>query len=206
MKNAPTVSRSRTRKSVRVRKIFPVLAAIALYLFFSCTSTKILLEETAPGVILSEYKTFNFYSVTTAGDTTPRKADLRMAQLRQSIRRELEEKGYRFTITDPDFLVNAFMKVKQDLQTREKNLVTDPPTYTGQRNYSWQADEMVVGYYKTGLLDIHIIDAKENRLVWESESEGILASRDEDVEKKMAARMKKVFEKFPPSRGRQGAP
>jgi hypothetical protein len=178
-----------------------VLAAIAVYILSSCASTKILREETAPGVNLAAYKTFNFYAVTAAGDTTPRKSNQRMSQLRQSIRGELERKGYTFAATNPDFLVNAFMKVKQDLQTREKNIITDPPTYTGQRNYSWQADDVAVGYYKTGLLDIHIIDAKENRLVWESESEGVLASRESEVEKRMSERMKKVFEKFPSSRG-----
>jgi hypothetical protein len=171
----------------------------------SCASVKILKEETAPGIDLSSYASFSFYAVTSAGDTTPRKADQRMAQLRQSIRTELESKGYRFNLNNPDFQVNAFMKVKQDVQTREKNLITDPPAYVGQRNYSWQADDVVVGYYKTGLLDIHIIDAKENRLVWESESDGVLASKEADVEKRMAERMKKVFAHFPAARQQQAA-
>jgi hypothetical protein len=86
------------------------------------------------------------------------------------------------------------------VQTREKNLITDPPNYVGQRNYTWQADEMVVGYYKTGLMDIHIIDAKENRLIWESESDGVLADKESDVEKRMGERMKKIFEKYPKAR------
>jgi len=195
-----THSKFRSRNSFRLHPVCLALAAITLYFLSSCASTKILREETAPGVNLSAYKTFNFYSVTSAGDTTPRKTDKRMSQLKQSIRRELEGKGYAFTTSNPDFLVNAFMKVKQDVQTREKNIITDPPAYLGQRDYSWQADDVVVGYYKTGLLDIHIIDAKENRLVWESESEGVLASKESEVEKRMEERMKKVFANFPASR------
>jgi hypothetical protein len=163
----------------------------------SCSSSRILKEQTAPGVDLSAYKTFAFYTVTAAGDTTPRKADLRMSQLRKAITDELFLKGYTYNANRPDFLVNVFMKVKQDVQTREKNLVTDPPNYMGQRSYSWKADEVVVGYYKTGLLDIHVIDAKENKLVWESESEGILADKENQVEERMAERMKVVFKKFP---------
>jgi hypothetical protein len=170
----------------------------------SCASVKILKEETAPGVDLSSYNSFSFYAVTAAGDTTPRKADQRMTQLRQAIRSELESKGYRFNPNNPDFQVNAFMKVKQDVQTREKNLSTDPPMYVGQQNYTWRADEVVVGYYKTGLLDIHIIDTKQNKLIWENESDGVLADKESQVAERMAERMKKVFEKFPASRSQQG--
>ena len=199
MESNPARSSSSNLNRFRLPPIAWGLAVITIYILSSCASTKILREETAPGVNLSAYKTFNFYSVTAAGDTTPRKSDLRMAQLRQAIRRELESKGYAFSPGKPDFLVNAFMKVKQDVQTREENVITDPPTLTGQRNYAWQEDDVVVGFYKTGLLDIHIIDAKENRLVWQSESEGVLASKENDVEKRMAERMKKVFGKFPAS-------
>lgn len=190
----------RVGKALSLPPIAQGLAIIAVCLLISCSATKILKEETAPGVDLSAYKTFNFYAVTAAGDTTPRKADQRMNQLRQAIRTELEGKGYTFSIEKPDFLVNVFMRVKQDVQTREKYIITDAPSYAGQPNYSWQGDDVVVGYFKTGLMDIHIIDAKENRLVWESESDGTLADKESDVTKRMAERMKKVFAHFPPAR------
>jgi hypothetical protein len=63
---------------------------------------------------------------------------------------------------------------------------------------------VVVGYYKTGLLDIHIIDTKQNKLIWENESDGVLADKESQVAERMAERMKKVFEKFPASRSQQG--
>lgn len=178
----------------------PFLLLFIVVLAASCASVKILKEETAPGVDLSSYNSFSFYAVTAAGDTTPRKADQRMGQLRQAIRKELELKGYRFNPNSPDFQVNAFMRVKQDVQTREKNLSTDPPMYVGQQNYSWRADEVVVGYYKTGLLDIHIIDVKQNKLIWENESDGVLADKESQVAEKMAERMKKVFANYPMAR------
>lgn len=180
-----------------------ILPLFILLMAASCASVKILKEETAPGVDLSSYSSFSFYAVTSAGDTTPRKADQRMAQLRQAIRTELEQKGYRFNPNNPDFQVNAFMRVKQDVQTREKNLSTDPPMYVGQQNYTWRADEVVVGYYKTGLLDIHIIDAKQNKLIWENESDGVLADKESQVPERMAERMKKVFANYPSARQQQ---
>ena len=97
----------------------PFLLLFIIVLAASCASVKILKEETAPGVDLSSYNSFSFYAVTAAGDTTPRKADQRMGQLRQAIRKELELKGYRFNPNSPDFQVNAYMRVKQDVQTRE---------------------------------------------------------------------------------------
>jgi hypothetical protein len=98
---------------------------------------------------------------------------------------------------NPDFLVNLSMNVKQDVQTREKNLMTDAPAYVGQKNYTWKADDVVVGYYKTGTMEVDIVDARDKTLVWQSISEGVLADKESDIEKRMQDRFKKVFENFP---------
>jgi hypothetical protein len=168
-------------------------------LFANCSSTRIIKEETAPYANLSAYKSYNFYSFHAAGDTTPRKTDQRMSQIRKAISNELNLKGYAFSANNPDFLVNISMNVKQDVQTREKNSITEPPVNTGQPSYTYKTDDVVVGYYKTGTMDIHIIDAKENKLVWQSISDGVLADKESDIEKRMNERFKLVFEHFPRS-------
>lgn len=168
-------------------------------LFANCSSTRIIKEETAPYSNLSAYKSYNFYSFHAAGDTTPRKTDQRMSQIRKAISYELNQKGYAFSANNPDFLVNISMNVKQDVQTREKNSITEPPVNTGQPSYTYKTDDVVVGYYKTGTMDIHIIDAKENKLVWQSISDGVLADKESDIEKRMKERFKLVFEHFPRS-------
>lgn len=168
-------------------------------LFSNCSSTRIIKEETAPYANLSAYKTYNFYSFHAAGDTTPRKTDQRMSQIKKAISNELNQKGYAFSANNPDFLVNVSMNVKQDVQTREKNSITEPPVNTGQPSYTYKTDDVVVGYYKTGIMDIHIIDAKENKLVWQSISDGVLADKESGIEKRMKERFKLVFEHFPRS-------
>lgn len=173
---------------------------IFLVLASSCASVKIIKEETAPNADLSAYKTYNFYSFHAAGDTTPRKTDQRMAQIRKAISNELSKKGYVFAANNPDFLVNVSMNVKQDVQTREKNSITEPPVNSSQPSYTYKTDDVVVGYYKTGTMDIHVIDAKENKLVWQSISDGVLAAKESDIEKRMQERFKLVFEHFPKSR------
>ena len=172
---------------------------IFLLLMSSCASVKIIKEETAPNANLSAFKTYNFYSFHAAGDTTPRKTDQRMSQIKKAISNELNQKGYAFSANNPDFLVNVSMNVKQDVQTREKNAITEAPVNSGQPSYTYKTDDVVVGYYKTGTMDIHIIDAKENKLVWQSISDGVLAAKESDIEKRMQERFKLVFEHFPRS-------
>jgi hypothetical protein len=172
---------------------------IILLLCSSCASVKIINEETAPGVDLSSYKTYNFYSFHAAGDTTPRKTNQRMSQIRKAISYELTQKGYVFSANRPEFLVNISMNVKQAVQTREKTPITDAPASLGQPNYSYQSDEVVVGYYKTGTMKIDIVDVKDNTLVWQNISEGVLADKEKDIDKRMQERFKKVFEHFPRS-------
>jgi Domain of unknown function (DUF4136) len=180
-------------------KNFLLLSFIVL-VFTNCSSTRIIKEETAPGIDIAAYKTFNYYSLQAAGDTTPRKADQRISQLKKAISNELKQKGYEFSVDNPDFLVNLSMNVKQDVQTREKNQMTDAPAYVGQKNYTWKADDVVVGYYKTGTMEVDIVDAKDKTLVWQSISEGVLADKESDIEKRMQERFKKIFEHFPASK------
>jgi len=180
-------------------KYFLLASFIALF-FANCSSTRIIKEETAPGIDIAAYKTFNYYSLQAAGDTTPRKTDLRMSQVKKAISDELKQKGYEFSANNPDFLVNLSMNVKQDVQTRDKNLITDAPAYVGQKNYTWKADDVVVGYYKTGTMEVDIVDARDKTLVWQNISDGVLADKESDIAKRMQERFKKVFEHFPASR------
>jgi Domain of unknown function (DUF4136) len=173
---------------------------ILVLLASSCASVKIIKEETTPYADISGYKTYNFYSFHAAGDTTPRKTDQRMSQIKKAISNELNKKGYVFSANNPDFLVNVSVNVKQDVQTREKNSITEPPVNSGQPSYTYKTDDVVVGYYKTGTMDIHVIDAKENKLVWQSISDGVLADKESEIEKRMQERFKLVFEHFPKSR------
>jgi hypothetical protein len=123
-----------------------------------------------------------------------------MSQIKKAISNELNKKGYVFSANNPDFLVNVSMNVKQDVQTREKNAITESPYNIGQPSYTYKTDDVVVGYYKTGTMDIHIIDAKENKLVWQSISDGVLAAKESDIDKRMQERFKKVFEHYPSSK------
>lgn len=181
-----------------MKNLFPFI--LTLILASSCASVKIIKEETAPGVDISAYKTYNYYSFHAAGDTTPRKTNQRMSQIRKAISNELNQKGYVFSANKPEFLVNISINVKQDVQTREKTPITDAPAALGQPNFNYKPDDVVVGYYKTGTMEVDIVDVKENTLVWQNISEGVLADREKDIDKRMKERFKKVFEHFPSSR------
>ncbi len=181
-----------------MKKIFSFFILIAFA--SSCASVKIIKEETAPGVDLSAYKSYNYYSFHAAGDTTPRKTDQRISQIKKAISNELNQKGYVFSANNPDFLVNISINVKQDVQTREKTPITDPQVHVGQPNYTYNPNDVVVGYYKTGMMQVDIVDAKNKTLVWQNISDGVLADKESDIDKRLQERFKKVFEHYPASK------
>jgi hypothetical protein len=94
--------------------------------------------------------------------------------------------------------VNIGIQVESKTQTRETDWRTDGRyKYTGQRNYSWKSEEVVVGYYKEGTVTIHVVDAAKNSMVWKGTVKDILPSKASKVAELAKAAMKSLFEKYP---------
>lgn len=166
----------------------------------SCSpSTKIIKSEIAEGVNLSQFKTFDFYTLEASGDTISARFAQRSAMLKSAIADELTQKGYRQASGNADLMVNIGISVTEDVQTRQTDFRTDAPRYTGQRRYSWKSQEVEVGRYRTGTVDIHLVDARKNMMVWQKVAEGIIADSDKKLEAQVKEGMKKVFADFPRS-------
>lgn len=179
---------------------------LLFYLFVltivSCSSTaKIIKSETAEGANLSAYKTFDFYKLEASGDTISQKFEQRSAMLKAAIADELVQKGYQQVAGNADLMVNIGISVKEDVQTRQTDFRTDAPRYTGQRRYTWKSKEVEVGRYRTGTVDIHLVDAKNNTMLWQKVAEDIIPEKDSKLETKVREGMKKIFADFPRSAG-----
>ena len=89
--------------------------------------------------------------------------------------------------------INLGIVIENKEQTRETNLATDPFMYTGQRNYTWSSQEIVVNKYKEGTLTVHLIDAKNNQAAWVGVVSEIIPNKQE---KKQIAIEKAIVEVF----------
>lgn len=131
--------------------------------------------EHEPGFNLSEYRTYSFVREDTTNENQTVWAYLtEIGIIKDALREQLEERGLTYTETNPDLKVNIGIVVEEQVQTRETNIVTDPPQYIGQRRYTWRAREVEVGRYQQGTVTVHLVDNRDNELVWSGVAEAII--------------------------------
>jgi hypothetical protein len=173
-----------------------VLTLICFLVTASVMAQKVEKSELATEADLSKYKTFGFFSIDTAGLVNSESYLNNLAVLKQSVSSQLLSRGFTES-SNPDLKINMGLVVIEKVQTRETDFRTDRPKYMGQRNYSWKSEEVVVGYYKEGTLDFHLVDANSNQMVWWSTVTDVVPEKQKNVPKTIDKAIKKMFGKFP---------
>jgi hypothetical protein len=98
---------------------------------------------------------------------------------RQAVDREMQSRGYRYTESHPELLVNFFANVRNVTAIRSRPNVWVGYGYYGYRYgmyTAWPlyADNVDTVHYKVGTANIDIVDAERNQLIWEGVAEGRL--------------------------------
>ena len=172
---------------------------VALAALVGCASTPETSADYDRTVDFAQYRSFGFFDK--VGTDEADYESLVTRQLKASTRRELEARGYRYTETAPDLLVNFNASVTQ--QTRVRHM----PFYGGYYGYgygypgyygAWAGYEPYVDQYEEGTLNIDIVDARRKQLVWE----GVTVGRVTDKAKKNRATaidlaVQDMFVRFP---------
>jgi hypothetical protein len=149
-----------------------------------------------PRVNMQSFKTFGFLQpLATDGQQY---TTLISTRLKQSTRAQLERLGFVYAETDPDLLVNFFLKIvdKQELRS------TGTGGYYGYRSRyygTWSGYPNVETVdYREGTLNVDLIDAKQKQLVWQGVAEGKV---DDDAMKNpgpaLDSVVTKIFSNFP---------
>ena len=159
-------------------------------LLFSCGSVNISTDSIGEFDI-KNFKTYNYFSIDYSHyDSLPYNKN-NISYLKNQIDKEMKNIG--LTIVDnPDLLLNIGVIVQQRTQARE----TDPRydmNYTGQRNYYWEREDLVVGYYDEGALTLDMVDAKKNALVWQGTAVGILTGNEKKMHQRIDDAVEKLF-------------
>lgn len=113
-------------RTVPARLYLWALAASATVLMSACANTPTIHRETNPASTFSSYKTFAFLSPL-ATDKFPYES-LLTQHLKDATRQAMEAKGYVFSASAPDLLLNFYVNIqdKQDVRTTPGS-----PTYAG---------------------------------------------------------------------------
>jgi hypothetical protein len=147
--------------------------ALAAALLVACATGPEIRRDTNPAADFASYKTFGYFSPL-ATDRVGYESVF-TGRLKQATRRAMEAKGYVYSETAPDLLVNFFANVQ------EKQEIRSSPTmgYYGYRRgyyggYGMSTIETVT--YREGTLTIDVVETKRKMLAWQATAEGTVSN------------------------------
>ncbi len=163
--------------SIVARPIYKgLLAAAAAALLAACAAGPEINHDINPAANFSSYKSFGFFSPL-ATDKAGYESVF-TTRLKDSTRRAMESKGYVYSESGPDLLLNFYANV-QDKQEIRSSPGTMSMGYYGYRGGYYGGFNMATVEtvdYKQGTLSIDLVDAHKKILAWQALAEGRVSS------------------------------
>ena len=176
--------------------IIYVFACVLLLTYLSgCSSIRIVDTRTIDGVDFSGLKTYEFLDVKFEDERKYVLSDKVIKAIKNNITKQMESRGFSSS-SSPDMFVNIGITVETQQTTRETNYQDARTGYIGQRNYHWEAEEVVVNEYEEGTIVIDIVDADKNPL-WTCAVAGTVKGKADKVDERVEEAVSKAFSKFP---------
>ncbi|MDX1391667.1 MAG: DUF4136 domain-containing protein [Rheinheimera sp.] len=175
-------------------------AAVALLLTGCATGPKVR-SDAAANTNFSAYKSFAFMpepATDKAGYTT-----LVTQHFKDAITAEMTALGYRYQQNNADLLVNFNSNVETRTDVRSTPTATIQYGYYNYRRgiyagFPFYANDVDTIRYKYGTVNIDVVDAAKNQLVWEGIAEGTLKRADlEQPKQAIAEVVALIFQQYP---------
>jgi hypothetical protein len=174
-------------------------STVLLLIFMAaCRPSTSITSEPAPGFSLTSYQRFAFMDVDASGAGLGTAYQTQVDFLQQEIARQLELRGLQAGPSEEaDLLVNLGIVVDEQVQTRNTDIISDPPRYIGQRRYTWQSREVEVGRYNRGTVSVHLVDRERNELLWQGTAERVISDNPDKLREQIAKGMEKLVGSIP---------
>lgn len=173
---------------------------LALLLISACATGPRVYTDMDPRADLSRYGSYGFYeplAMEQSGYTT-----YLTDQIRTSIRREMDARGYRFDPANPDLRVNfqGIVRERIDVYTIPRSDFGHFYNYRARSYFGFPMwyDDTQVRQYTEGTLTIDLVDAARNHLVWTGSAIGRVTQRT--AQERAAAAdgaIASIFARFP---------
>jgi hypothetical protein len=170
------------RKALQARPelssfILLALSAAAVLLVGCASSRSAIRADADPSIDFSNFESYGFpdeLGTDRAGYST-----LITSYFRDGVHREMRSRGYTYTEVNPDLLVNFFANIRDITAIRPRPNAWLACGYYGYRygmyrawpGYGERADAVQC---KSGTVNIDVVDAGRNQLIWEGRAEGRL--------------------------------
>lgn len=173
-------------------RITNLLNSAVIIILMSCSSMNVRDEVLQDDFSFNDYHTFDFrnVSIKSGPGTSPATDSI---EIKEAIKKQMLFRGITQDRANPDLLIDVEGSITENIQTRKKNLVTDPPNYIGQRRYTWKADTVVVGKYTEGNFNITILSSRHKTPVWSGMMKGVLPDNEEKREKLIHQSARELF-------------
>ena len=177
-----------------------VLLGLAIILLASCATGPKVSADYDRSANFSAYRSFGFFEE--LGTDKAGYESLITQTLKAAARREMETRGYTYSESGADLLINFNAKLAQ--QTRVTQTPTAMPMYYGYRRGFYGGWGPSYGYdthvdqYVEGTLNIDVVDAKRKQLVWEGVAVGRVKDKaNEDRQAAINSAVAEMFTKYP---------
>lgn len=186
-----------------------IIAACAALLLAGCATSPRISFEADPRADFSAFRTWAFYdplAVESYGYETATSEIVKRA-----VRREMDARGYAYDAENPDLWVNvnAYMQRRTDVSSIPSVDYAYYYHYRARRYVAvpyWH-DRTHVTRYTEGTMNVDLVDARQNRLVWEGIAVGrvghvTVANREAYINQTIA----EIFSRFPHRAGAAAPP
>ncbi|MBX0332595.1 DUF4136 domain-containing protein [Pontibacter sp. HSC-14F20] len=182
-----------------MRNLLSYTSLLLLLLLSACSPATSVHTEPAPGFALDTYRQFAFMEVESDVEDMGPDYQAHVHFLKQELARQLEQRGLNQapSADEADLLINLGIVVDRQVQTRETNIITDPPRYMGQRRYTWQSKEVEVGRYSVGTVSVHLVDPVQNEMVWQGTAERIISDKPEKLREQIEKGIARLVGEIP---------
>ncbi len=147
-------------------------------------------------VDFSKYKTYQIYSLDVKDIPKFKTKKTGLDLLIGEIHKQMVARGYEKVKENAELIINLGVVISEEAQTRETD-IRDATPYMGQRNYHWESQEVLVGYYTEGTVTLDLVDTSENEMIWQAVSKGALSKKREKNIKVGKKVVQKLFKKYP---------
>lgn len=193
---------------VSYRSVICWLTIAAAALLAGCATGPRISSDVDPSADFSRYRSFAFYSplaIESQGYTT-----LVSGRMKAAARAQMESRGYVYDEKSPHLWVNlnAFMQEKTDVVSTPEVDYDYYYSYRARRYVAvpyWR-DRTDIYRYTEGTLNVDLVDARGNRLVWEGIAVGrVSRGKPEERAARIDSAIADIFARFPYRAG-SGAP
>jgi hypothetical protein len=171
----------------------------ALITLAACASTPKTISNTDPTADFARYKTYGFFDPLATDDGSYE--SLVSSYLKVAMSQQMATRGLTYA-ESPDLLINFYLHTQDKVRSRSVPTAGVYHDYRDPFGYdpwpAYPAYETRVDQYTEGTLNIDVVDARQEKLVWEGMASGRVTEKDlQELEKTVDDAVAAIMQNFP---------